>query len=349
MKMQSAENRQSLPQKRNTNSFLNTLYANLLLFTHLRTKTLSIWENSLNIDYTVRRPASPIPEVDASNYTFEALKRATDGFKCPAVVRKLFQGTPALEKWPTRDYLPSSIIKDFVLPVVRNSTYNTAQKERVDLTFADAFLQIFEEQSKAYLFFPIQSRFQLNETKADKNKSEELQKTVNQLIRDDLELDRIWQGFGTANHKTYVGSQLVIGYGHKSSEETTGTGWHCAVSNNYFIQVAGRKRWYFISPHNSRYLHPLRNGLNSMMTGTKRMSQIQHHTPCLYVDLEPGDLLYNPYWQWHTVMNYEGLSIGVPIREFKISEAFRHNPLYTSIVGINNLSVKLFKHDIGGY
>lgn len=40
-----------------------------------------------------------------------------------------------------------------------------------------------------------------------------LQKELNKLTLEDLELDRIWPGFGTKSHKTYFGSQFVIGKG----------------------------------------------------------------------------------------------------------------------------------------
>ena len=26
-----------------------------------------------------------------------------------------------------------------------------------------------------------------------------------------------------------------------------------------------------------------------------------HHIPSEYVDLEPGDVLFNPPWQWHKI------------------------------------------------
>jgi len=47
------------------------------------------------------------------------------------------------------------------------------------------------------------------------------------------------------------------------------------------------------------------------------MSEKTPFLPVEYADLNPGDMLYNPDWQWHTIRNYEGLSIGVPIREVR--------------------------------
>jgi ribosomal protein L16 Arg81 hydroxylase len=86
----------------------------------------------------------------------------------------------------------------------------------------------------------------------------------------------------------------------------------------------------------------------NMMTGTPKMSELTPYLPVQYADLNPGDMLYNPDWQWHTIQNFEGLSIGVPIREVNMSLSFQNNFQYTSIVMANKLMDK-FGVDIGGY
>jgi hypothetical protein len=81
------------------------------------------------------------------------------------------------------------------------------------------------------------------------------------------------------------------------------------------------------------------------MTGHTKMGEMQDHLNVRYVDLEPGDLLYNPDWEWHTIRNYEGLTIGVPVREFNVSLSLRNNLHYTGIVLLN----KLMKEKLGIY
>jgi hypothetical protein len=98
----------------------------------------------------------------------------------------------------------------------------------------------------------------------------------------------------------------------------------------------------------SAYMHPLRGGKVNMMTGTRRMAEYQKHIPIRYADISAGDLLYNPDWEWHTIQNYKGLSIGVPIREVNYSLTFQNNFQYTSIVLLNKVLEK-FGVDIGGY
>ena len=108
------------------------------------------------------------------------------------------------------------------------------------------------------------------------------------------------------------------------------------------------KRWYFMDPKYSAYMHPLRGGKVNMQAGVLDMAERQKHLKLRYADVRAGDLLYNPDWEWHTIQNYEGLSIGVPIRELNISLSFQNNAQYTAIILINKFLEK-FGLDIGGY
>lgn len=322
---------------------------NLLLFTGYREYTRSLWISYLHFDKRVKRDPTHIAEIQAKDFNFEALRYATENFKYPAVVRGLFLDTVAVKKWGEPGYL-SSKIGEYAVPVVRTAVYNTLQNERFTTTFEDAYEEILRnESSKQYLFFPVQSRFNFNTSVAAEEAKKELKKKINQLVLDDLEIDkRIWNGFGTPIHRTYFGSQLVMGRGSNDSDFTTGTGWHCAMGNNWFAQVAGKKRWWFMDQKYSAYMHPLRGGMVNMQAGNRNMSNYMDSIPLRYVDINKGDLLYNPDWEWHTIKNYEGLAIGVPIRELNISLSYRNNFQYSSIVTINFLA-SLIGIDIGGY
>lgn len=320
---------------------------NLLLFTSFRQYTRSLWFKIIDVDKRVRFEPRQIPSIEAKDFDMDALRHATENWRFPAVVRGLFKDTPAVQKWIDPEYL-SAKIGDFEIPVVRQAIYNTLQNDRVIMTFRESFTDVVtNNQSKMYLFFPVKSRFNFNGSAA--GSLERLQDAINEVVLQDLEIDKlIWNGFGTKKHSTYYGSQFVIGKGSADTAETTGTGWHCAAGNNYFIQVAGKKRWYFLDHEHSAYMYPLRGGKVNMMTGNAEMSKIHDHLPLRYVDLEAGDLLYNPDWEWHTIFNYEGLSIGVPIREVNISLSFRNNFLFTSVVMVNKITSAL-GIDIGGY
>lgn len=327
---------------------LSYLIPNVLLFTPFRELTRSYWDSLLRpVDMNVRREPLHVATIEAKDYSFESLRAATQNFRYPAVVRGLFNGVPGMEKWKDVNYLNSKL-GDFTVPVVRKALYGTLQNDRAVMPFSEAHTDIMtNEESKMYLFFPVESRTNFNGS--DLGVSQKLKKTVNDLVWEDLELGtRIWPGFGTPSHSTYHGAQLIIGRGSNDTEATTGTGWHCAVGNNWFAQVVGMKRWYFMDPVDSALLSPLRGGKVNMQTGNRKMADLHGHIPMRYADVGAGDLLYNPDWEWHTIKNYEGLSIASPIREFNISLSLQNNLQYTSIVLANKLAEK-FGFDIGGY
>lgn len=250
------------------------------------------------------------------------------------------------KKWASPDYLPSKLGKH-KLPVIRNAVLGKVQSDRVIMSFEEAFRDIVSnEQSKLYLFFPVKSRF-FTLGADDALALENLSKDTNDVIYNDLDLNRIFPGFAGPNHKSYFGGQIIIGQG-TDDDDSTGTGWHCAAGNNYFIQVVGEKRWYFLDPKYSVYMYPLRGGLVNMMTGNKNMVKLQKYLPIKYGDIKAGDMLYNPDWEWHTITNRKGLSIGVPLREVNISLSFQNNFQFTAIILINK-TLQKFGIDIGGY
>lgn len=137
-----------------------------------------------------------------------------------------------------------------------------------------------------------------------------------------------------------------------------------------FIQAAGRKYWEFVEPKYSAYMSPLKGGFFNMWTGNKRMAAAQRHVPSRFVVLEEGDLLYNPDWTWHkvtselltpfffipviadlahTLTDYGGLSIGVPIRERNFTLMFQNNPYFSSIVVVNTLLSRYLGTSLGGF
>jgi hypothetical protein len=258
----------------------------------------------------------------------------------------MFKDSKAAKEWLNPEYLNSKI-GDYEIPVVLKAEYNTGQNERAVMPFREAFTDILEDpKSKKYLFFPVQSRENFNHSNVGTNAA--LKEKINDVIREDLDLDRIWKGFGGPSHSSFYGGQLVVGRGSNDSDATTGTGWHCAIGNNWFAQVTGTKRWYFMDPEYSAYMSPLRGGKVNMQTSHKDMHLIQDNIPLRYSDIFAGDLLYNPDWEWHTIKNYEGLAIGVPIREINLTLSFRNNFQYSAIVTLNKLTEKL-GFDLGGY
>lgn len=329
---------------------LSYVIPNLLLFTGFRQTTLYFWNKVIKIDQRIIYNHTHIPIINSEDYSYELLKKATNNFRNPVVVKGLFDDTLGVKKWHEPDYLPN-IIGNIELSVIPDATYGTSQRNRYNSNFSEVFNDIINnENSTKYIFFPVNTRKDNNNKDQHLYKNNELaENEINKLVNNDLDIQKIlWNSFGTKKHKTYVNSQLIIGRGYKNINSTTGTGWHCAMGNNWFVQVIGKKRWYFLNPKYSSLFHPLRVGPVAMQVGIKNFDKYHENLPLEYVDLESGDLLYNPDWYWHTIKNYEGLSIGVPIREFNISLSFQNNYHFALIVSINKIFER-FGIDIGGY
>lgn len=81
-----------------------------------------------------------------------------------------------------------------------------------------------------------------------------------------------------------------------------------------------------------------------MITGDPDTGKFHDNIPLRFADVEAGDMLYNPPWEWHAIQNYPGLSIGVPIREFNASLSFTNNFQYSSIVILNKIFLRLGFH-----
>ena len=218
---------------------LSYMYANFLLFTPYREETRTAWKNVLKWTDKTYEPVH-VPTIEYADFTMEKMKDLTKGWRSPAVIRGMFKGTPAFDKWGVDGYL-SSKIGEFMIPVVRNARYNTLQNDRAVISFKEAFTEIVNDpDSKLYMFFPVKSRFSFNHSEL--GTLEILQSRINEVVLEDLEIHkRVWPGFGTNQHSTYFGSQLIIGQGSNDVKETTGTGWHCAAGNNWFVQVSSQQ------------------------------------------------------------------------------------------------------------
>lgn len=308
---------------------------NFLLLTPFRGATAWCWKKFLRYGNQEIAPI-PIPELQASNYSYENMKYITDDFKHPGIVRGLFKDTVGVKMWHKSGYL-EQFIGNFSIPTIQRATYGTDQQDRVNMLFKDSWNEIVNDKnSMKYLFFPVKSRIGMNGTA--EGRAQLLKDTITELTHRDLDLDRIWEGFGNEHHKTYGGAQFIAGQGQGGK---TGTHWHCAPGSNWFIQVHGKKRWYMLDQEYSAYMQPKRNGLFTMWTGAgMEMTELEKYLPIKYTDIEAGDMLYNPGWEWHTIHNYDGLSIGLPIRESNATLNIRNNLHYTIYAAINGIADK---------
>lgn len=324
------------------------------LFTPFRKEAKFLWKLvSPSLTDRPKAPPEHIPVINFKDYSYEKLREVSENFRHPTVVRGIFAGTPAVENWGKKDYL-KSYLGHFELPITLNASIESPQNNHAMRSFSDAWDKIYSNDTeKTYMFFPQKNRplkkhydghqrmlAKDNEKLLETSDYARVSKAVNNLALQDLQIDKkIWPGFGTPVHKSYLGAQLIIGMGKNDSEQTTGSAWHCAMGGNFFIQIVGRKRWYFMDPKFSALFKPLRIGTVAFMINEDYSPWylLHPHLPLRYVDLQPGDMIYNPDYQWHTIQNYEGLTVGMPIRDFNVSKAFRNNLLFSSVAISNKL------------
>ncbi|MGJ8563547.1 MAG: cupin-like domain-containing protein [Alphaproteobacteria bacterium] len=110
----------------------------------------------------------------------------------------------------------------------------------------------------------------------------------------------------------------------------TGSNFHCAPADNYFLMVEGRKAWRLVDPRNSMAMYPT---IGRMREAPARNSPISFHhydkkehplfekADMYEVVLEPGDLLFIPNMWWHEVENLD-VTIGAPHR---VAPRFRYD------------------------
>lgn len=268
-----------------------------------------------------------LPNADG-NLDFEKLRLVTNNFAEPAVVRGLFSDTPAVEKWTKHGYMEQRL-SNMSMIINANAKADRDYNEGVYMNLGEAAKSIIEDRScTKQIFFPNEAR------------TPDMIPIVKNLTLNDLEIDKkIWKGFGSESHKGFIFPQILISNGF-SEKATSGTWWHCEYGNNWFVQVAGKKRWYFLSPRYSSYMKPGRKGKPAIRAPLD-MIKYEKHLPIQYVDLQAGDMLYNPEWWWHRIENYDGLSIAVPFRCQNFINLFRNNFQYTSITLINILMIRV--------
>ena len=145
---------------------------------------------------------------------------------------------------------------------------------------------------------------------------------------------------------TPVFTQLFMGYAGMGSDV------HAAIGCNMFRQIVGRKKWWLFPVSQTPYLYPSLNPngfsahtLTKIGKGDEEpspwVSKVERYT----VTLEPGDVMLNPPWFWHGIVNLgessDDLVIGVPTRygttQVHKMPSFRSNFLL-SIIGISSIA-----------
>lgn len=120
------------------------------------------------------------------------------------------------------------------------------------------------------------------------------------------------------NNEVDVPMQLFLAYA-----QSTGTGFHANSGDNIFFQCEGKKKWTFVHPRHTYHMYltfvkggqyyTSRVGVPSPDRDYAKIP-LYEYCPRFEVNLEPGDVLYNPAHWWHAVSNTTYPNIGIASR-----------------------------------
>ncbi len=117
--------------------------------------------------------------------------------------------------------------------------------------------------------------------------------------------------------KMQVGyEQIFVGRGG------TGSPFHHAAVFNMFYMIDGTKKWWFVDPYDSYLAYPIAifgkaAGILAVLwpnEGNLKDFPLFKHCPVYSTELQPGDVLFNPPWWWHSIKNTSPVSVAVASR-----------------------------------
>ncbi|RYH13552.1 hypothetical protein EON65_35395 [archaeon] len=102
----------------------------------------------------------------------------------------------------------------------------------------------------------------------------------------------------------------------------TGSPFHHAGVYNMFYQVHGKKQWWFIDPYDTFLGYPMSvagKAANALMAlwpheYNKEAFPLFQYCPVYTAVLNPGDVLFNPPYWWHSIKNIDETTVGVASR-----------------------------------
>jgi len=106
---------------------------------------------------------------------------------------------------------------------------------------------------------------------------------------------------------------------------------HNAMTPFFFVNICGIKRWMFVPNHYLAVLNPAADGFGYNHSGANPEQWDPQAFPGLdCIDrmeavMQPGDVLFNPSWMWHSVRNEEptiGLRYGLYHPRSMMSESY---------------------------
>lgn len=273
--------------------------------------------------FLTAKPVKPVVEINfEGNATKwdtirEDLRIASNNYRNPVVLRKAGPQVPELQR---EDYWIKEYGSEEVLchqVYVSKEEVNITDPSEVYCTIEEFFKKKKETRSDSLYVSGATSIF---------SRRPELQRLVKTASGDHNILDTEARAH-----------QLFMGFGGDGSET------HGAMASNIFYQVAGRKSWMFFPPSQTPYLKAQMNAAPyAHITDTVAQTVKKGISPWVskldryQAILEPGDMLFNPSWWWHSVYNLGGpddLVAGCPVRYTQPKSSLANSPFFTLFLG----------------
>jgi len=302
------------------------VFPNILFFTPFYNRAPDFYQNPEDV-LPEKRDRVRIHEIQASEYSYAYLEKFSEGFTKRVIIKGLFSDTKTSNNWTKPGYL-KNMLGDMPVGVYKNIS------EGLTLTMLSAGIVaddiVTNEDTQNRFIFP---QMALAETNGTDPKV--AAKLVKELM-DDLNLERIRSGFGSKAHTNLIGQQFFMGRNLGTPGGYKGVDWHTEPGNNWFVQVAGKKRWFVMSPtHSALMLPKIKTSRLILSSDMERIYKLEHRMPVMYGDVEAGDVLFNPEWWWHRTQVYPGVSISVPMREFYLLRNCLGSPMYSAQLFFN--------------
>lgn len=254
----------------------------------------------------------PVPEIAAADISPSKFHQITNGLTSPVVIKGFLRDSDACNKWGLSYFQEQ--LGESVYPAIKDSRQeNSENKEnKVELIKVRDLLEGISRGEHTYLN-------NVTQIFAD-----------NPFLIEELQLGKLASLMNTkvTNGDCFDVINMFLG------GKGTGNSLHCAFAGNFFCNIVGRKKWLLISPEYSTFLCPIPAepfiyADCHYNPEDEILGQKTSNLPRFEVILEPGDVLFNAPWWWHSVENLDELTVGCAVRQLNFQADFHNNFLFT--------------------
>ena len=293
---------------------------------------LNYFENRMIQKYISNKKvtALDIPTIQPKNLNNRRFLKISNNYRRPVLIKGFMKKTNAVAKWDLK-YL-DNIIGDYKINAVAyDSNINI-----INMPFNE-----FVSRSDEELYI---------------NNNHTILSKFPQLFNDISErFNALVDILSSTNLRNIHIANLFIG-NNNINKKPSGSNMHCGGSGNFFCQIKGKKTWTLIDPNLSCLLkgRVAKSGIHAQTLfdmpdiNIDQYPSILEYLPRYEVTLEPGDVLWNAPWWWHRIRNHDGLSIGMAVRNNKVTKLnLLNNPTYTlsgyTYLVYNTISISLYE------